>query len=87
MIRSRSRFTKPYPKDSTHTHVVVTGTFDVSSLVEFLREFFCPDHGPSTVTTQVVMLHPTEPSEELVSVLQDPAYTNRTKYIKGNVTF
>ncbi|ORZ40043.1 hypothetical protein BCR44DRAFT_1496231 [Catenaria anguillulae PL171] len=75
---SRSKFTKPYQNPGNQSHVVVTGTLDVNAIVEFLREFFCPDHGPSTITTTVVFLAPDEPS--------DPAYVSRVTYIKGTPT-
>ncbi|KAI9168645.1 hypothetical protein H9P43_008018 [Blastocladiella emersonii ATCC 22665] len=86
MIRNRSQFTKPYQATNNQSHVIVTGTFDVNAIVEFLREFFCPDHGSSTITTTVVFLNPNEPSEEIVAVLQDPAYMSRVTYIRGTPT-
>ncbi|KAJ3368972.1 hypothetical protein GGF31_005933 [Allomyces arbusculus] len=86
MVRSRSKFNKPHLSTASQSHVLVTGTFDGHSILEFLREFFCPDHGPSTVTTRVVMLNPNEPSEELVAVLHDPAYTSRVTYVLGTPT-
>lgn len=52
---------------------------------DFFREFFCEDHGPSTITTTIVILNPYEPSEELLALLSDPLYTNRIKYVKGSV--
>ncbi|KAJ3364763.1 hypothetical protein GGF31_008909 [Allomyces arbusculus] len=86
MVRERSKFTKPYKAPRSESHVLVTGKFDVNSVLEFLREFYCPDHGLSTMTTRVVMLSPHEPSEALVTVLQDPAYEARVKYVKGSST-
>jgi hypothetical protein len=50
----------------------------------FLKEFFCQDHGNSTVNTHVVILNPSEPSEELKLLLDDPFYANRVQYVKGS---
>ncbi|KAL7752186.1 hypothetical protein RI367_002231 [Sorochytrium milnesiophthora] len=86
MIRSRSKYTAPYKSKSYHGHVLVCGNFAVTSMLEFLREFFCSDHGLETINTQVVILNPCEPSEELSTILSDPAYLSRVKYVKGSAT-
>ncbi|KAI8852305.1 hypothetical protein BC829DRAFT_440747 [Chytridium lagenaria] len=72
---------KPHTK---RDHVVVVGELEIHSVKDFLREFFCEDHGPSTMSTRVVMLNPEEPSEALKGLLVDPLYANRVTYVKGS---
>ncbi|KAJ3282391.1 hypothetical protein HK104_010910 [Borealophlyctis nickersoniae] len=84
LIRSQSKYDKPYQPRSDYSHVLIVGNFEVTGLRDFLREFFCEDHGPSTMTSHVVMLNPNEPSEELERLLNDPLYSNRVRYVKGS---
>ncbi|KAI9333335.1 hypothetical protein DFJ73DRAFT_854405 [Zopfochytrium polystomum] len=65
-------------------HIVLVGELEVTAVKDFLREFYCEDHGPSTMTTHVVMMNPAEPSEELRELLADPLYSNRVTYVKGS---
>lgn len=83
LIAKRSIFDHRFEPEKNRQHVIVCGNFTNISLYEFLREFFCEDHGLQTVNTSVVILNSTEPSEELVSILNDPAYSSRVQYIKG----
>ncbi|KAI8926389.1 hypothetical protein BC831DRAFT_504492 [Entophlyctis helioformis] len=84
LIRSQSPFNKRYKPSSGQTHVLLLGNFEVASLRDFFREFFCDDHGLRTMSTRIVMLNPNEPSEELQALLSDPIHINRTQYVKGS---
>ncbi|KAI9137348.1 hypothetical protein BKA69DRAFT_1098463 [Paraphysoderma sedebokerense] len=86
MIQNRSKFTVPYAHKKSQQHVIVCGNFEITSMLEFLKEFFCSDHGLSTITTRVVILNPNEPNDELSALLQDPAYLSRVQYVKGSAT-
>ncbi|CAG8543426.1 11055_t:CDS:2, partial [Racocetra fulgida] len=64
-------------------HIIITGSFDAMSLFEFLREFFCQDHGMTTMNTFALILNPDEPDDDTALLLEDPAFVNRVQYIKG----
>ncbi|KAJ9054985.1 hypothetical protein DSO57_1008870 [Entomophthora muscae] len=83
LISKRSIFDSHFEPEKNRQHVIVCGNFTNNCLYEFLREFFCEDHGLQTVNTNVVILNSAEPSEELVSILNDPVYSSRVQYVKG----
>lgn len=60
LIQHRSKYRHSYPAKDGQQHVIVTGSFEPSSLLEFLREFFCEDHGMDVLLTKVVVLCPYE---------------------------
>ncbi|CAG8500744.1 6045_t:CDS:10 [Cetraspora pellucida] len=68
-------------------YIIITGSFDSTSLYEFLREFFCQDHGMSTMNTFALILNPDEPDDDTALLLEDPAFVNRVQYIKGSSAF
>ncbi|CAG8497702.1 18969_t:CDS:10 [Racocetra persica] len=68
-------------------HIIITGSFDAMSLFEFLREFFCQDHGMTTMNTFALILNPDEPDDDTALLLEDPAFINRVQYIKGSPAF
>jgi hypothetical protein len=55
------------------------GNMDGIILGDFLREFFCLDHGIETMNMIVVILSPDEPTPEIVSILNDAYYIRRVK--------
>ncbi|CAG8453233.1 802_t:CDS:10 [Diversispora eburnea] len=87
LIQQRSKYEHSYKPEKNREHIIVTGNFDASSLFEFLREFFCQDHGMVTMNTHVVILNSDEPDDEISSFLEDPAFVNRVQYVKGSPTF
>ncbi|PKY42574.1 hypothetical protein RhiirA4_442055 [Rhizophagus irregularis] len=87
LIQERSKYNHSYKGEIYKEHIIVTGDFDSTSLFEFLREFFCLDHGLATMNTYVVIMHPDEPDEEIVEFLEDPAFVTRVQYIKGTPTW
>ncbi|KAJ1341252.1 hypothetical protein BSLG_004187 [Batrachochytrium salamandrivorans] len=52
------------------------------SVYRYCMEFFCEDHGYKTMNTQIVMLNPSEPGEDLQALLTDPIYSSRIQYVK-----
>jgi hypothetical protein len=84
LIRSKSSFDHRFVPSSRQDHVILVGNFDVALLADFFREFFCDDHGNRTMRTQLVLLNPNEPSEELKALMADPVYSNRVRYVKGS---
>src|SRR6266498_5288946 len=60
LIQQKSKYDHSYKGDKYKEHIIVTGDFDSTSLFEFLREFFCLDHGLATMNTYVVIVHPDE---------------------------
>ncbi|CAG8625908.1 3162_t:CDS:10 [Funneliformis caledonium] len=87
LIQEKSKYDHSYKGEKYNEHIIVTGDFDATSLFEFLREFFCLDHGLATMNTYVVIMHPDEPDEEIVEFLEDPAFISRVQYIKGTPTW
>ncbi|KAJ3218295.1 hypothetical protein HK099_005112 [Clydaea vesicula] len=93
LLKQQSKYDKPYnsalnneTESSLFKHVILAGNInDVGALRSFLREFFCEDHGPQTITTKLVILQPFEPSEELELILNDVAYKSKVQYIKGSI--
>ncbi|KAI0244776.1 hypothetical protein L0F63_002877 [Massospora cicadina] len=83
LISKRSTFDNSFELEKNQQHVIVCGSFSNRSLCEFLREFFCEDHGLQTMNTKVVVLNSVEPSDDLVSMLNDPVYSSRVQYVKG----
>ncbi|KAJ3089535.1 Bifunctional dehydrogenase and ferrochelatase [Quaeritorhiza haematococci] len=66
------------------SHVLVVGHLEINLLRDFLREFYCEDHGTETMNTKVVILNPWEPTNELVALLNNPVYVRRVQYVKGS---
>ena len=64
LIQHRSKYRHSYRSKDGQQHVIVTGSFEPSSLLEFLREFFCEDHGMDVLLTKVVILCPYEVSNQ-----------------------
>jgi hypothetical protein len=60
LVQEKSKYENSYKGEKHHEHIIVAGDFDATSLFEFLREFFCVDHGLATMNTYVVILHPDE---------------------------
>ncbi|KAJ3318878.1 hypothetical protein HDU76_000704, partial [Blyttiomyces sp. JEL0837] len=84
LFRKKSKYDHSYRASNDREHIVVVGDLDLTALRNFLREFFCEDHGPSTMTTRVVLMNPAEPSEGLKALFADPLYANRVTYVKGS---
>jgi hypothetical protein len=84
LINKKSKFDHSFKKKHNQNHVVVCGQFETISLQSFLREFFCSDHGSSTVNTHVVIFNMNEPTEELKLILNDPRYVRRVQYVRGS---
>ena len=63
-------------------HILVCG--NLSDTAYFFEQLFHPDHGESTL--QVVFLMPKEPNSMVESLLNDPKYKRRVKYIMGSAT-
>lgn len=66
LIQQRSKYTHSYKPKDGNSHIIVSGgNFEVTSLLEFLREFFCEDHGWGVVNTKVIVLNQNEVGIEL----------------------
>ncbi|KAJ1885406.1 hypothetical protein LPJ81_006916, partial [Coemansia sp. IMI 209127] len=84
--RNRSPWPSQFEAEANQAHVLVIGDLEYSALFEFLREFFCEDHGIRTVNTVVVLMSEHEPSKEVSELLHDPSYVNRVKFVMGSAT-
>ncbi|KAJ1657012.1 hypothetical protein IWQ61_003517 [Dispira simplex] len=86
LMSRQSRYPTHFAPSSHQSHVLLVGKMDSVSLFEFLREFFCEDHGLITVNTVVVIMDDDEPSEDVANILDDPSFANRVKYVRGSPT-
>ncbi|KAJ1974686.1 hypothetical protein H4R34_004623, partial [Dimargaris verticillata] len=86
LMSRKSKYPTSFTPESHQSHVLLVGTLESVALGEFLREFFCEDHGPITINTVVVILGTAEPSEDVANILTDPAFVNRVKYVRGSPT-
>jgi hypothetical protein len=82
----KSKYVHRYRLKSFQDHIVIMGAFDAAILGDFLREFFCLDHGTETMNMIVVILSPNEPTSEIVAILNDAYYVRRVKYVRGQET-
>ncbi|KAJ1736111.1 hypothetical protein LPJ61_000161 [Coemansia biformis] len=84
--QDRSPWPSAYEEETNQMHVLVIGDLEYTALFEFLREFFCEDHGIHTVNTVVVVMSERSPGKEVSELLHDPSYVNRVKFVLGSPT-
>ncbi|KAI7835126.1 hypothetical protein BX661DRAFT_176126 [Kickxella alabastrina] len=84
--QDRSPWPAHFEAEFNQSHVLVIGDLEYTMLFEFLREFFCEDHGLRTVNTVVVVMSERSPGKEVAELLSDPAYVNRVKFVLGSPT-
>ncbi|KAJ2785808.1 hypothetical protein H4R18_000354, partial [Coemansia javaensis] len=84
--QDRSPWPSHYEAETNQMHVLVIGDLEYTALFEFLREFFCEDHGIRTVNTVVVVMSEKSPGKEVSELLHDPSYVNRVKFVLGSPT-
>ncbi|KAI9481799.1 hypothetical protein LPJ55_004699 [Coemansia sp. RSA 990] len=84
--QDRSPWPHYFEAEANQMHVLVIGDLEYTTLFEFLREFFCEDHGIRTVNTVVVVMSETAPGKEVTELLHDPSYVNRVKFVLGSPT-
>eukprot|EP00835_Amoeboradix_gromovi_P002304 NODE_128_length_18581_cov_0.247538.p2 type:complete len:910 gc:universal NODE_128_length_18581_cov_0.247538:16404-13675(-) len=84
IVRSKSSYSFPYQIEPDTKHVIITGTFNSTTLIEFLYEFYHVDHGFMTSKTNAVILYPDEPDEDVKTLLNDPMFSSKLFYIKGS---
>ncbi|KAJ2081976.1 hypothetical protein H4R24_001955 [Coemansia sp. RSA 988] len=82
----RSPWPAAFDAETNQAHVLVIGDLEYTALFEFLREFFCEDHGVRTVNTVVVVMSERSPGKEVAELLHDPSYVNRVKFVLGSPT-
>lgn len=70
------------PKTHSASHVLMCGDVTSSSLEEFFQELFHEDHDSSNL--YAVVLQPSAPSYEMLSILRDPVLGNTVVYLEGN---
>ncbi|OMJ12825.1 Calcium-activated potassium channel subunit alpha-1 [Smittium culicis] len=75
---------KKFRPEPNQNHVLVIGDLKYESLVEFLREFFCEDHGPQIVNTKVILMNETGPDKDSELLISDPLYEKSVSFILGS---
>ncbi|KAI8319977.1 hypothetical protein GQ54DRAFT_298973 [Martensiomyces pterosporus] len=84
--QDRSPWPSRFVAETNQSHVLLIGDLEYTMLFEFLREFFCEDHGVRTVNTVVVVMSEKSPGKEVTELLSDPSYVNRVKFVLGSAT-
>ncbi|KAJ1956072.1 hypothetical protein GGI12_005403, partial [Dipsacomyces acuminosporus] len=84
--QDRSPWPAQFEAEANQAHVLLIGDLEYTMLFEFLREFFCEDHGIHTVNTVVVVMSEKNPGKEVTELLNDPSYVNRVKFVLGSPT-
>ncbi|OMJ29596.1 Calcium-activated potassium channel slowpoke [Smittium culicis] len=86
LISDRIPWDTSYCPEPNQKHVIIIGDIWFSSLFEFLREFYCEDHGPQIVNTNVILMSENPPSKKVLSLINNPVYTNSVKFVLGSPT-
>ncbi len=67
-------------------HVIVCGGIDTNHLATFLRELFHKDHQkPGETPIRAIVVAHRDPNFEMLSVVNDPVFSDRIMYINGNL--
>lgn len=72
-----------YKTSSSSKHIVLCGDLTPSRIDHFFREIFHDDHDMMNVN--VVVLSEEPPSTSMVSLLMDPFFDKRTRFIQGSL--
>ncbi len=71
-----------YTGSNDSTHVVICGNLTGSSISNFCRELFHPDHGMRNL--MALILKKQYPTPEILEILQIPGYEILIKYLQGD---
>ena len=83
LLSIASPYARASYKAKRHPHVLLCGCLPYSTIHDFLEEFFHPDHGIQE--TKVIVMGNDVPDQEVLTLLEDPAYSIRTCYLEGSV--
>lgn len=83
LISKKSSFDSRFRPRLGIKHVVLMGQLDFKTVKEFLVELFHPDHGKLSSTIRLVILNPSEPNDDIKSLLTDHPFSSRIQYVKG----
>ena len=83
LIDKTSRFDAAFDLHPTAQHVLLVSKPECSSVSMFLREFYHTDHGEQE--TRVVIIDPSEPSDEFKDLIESLEYSKYVTYVKGHV--
>ncbi|OLY77781.1 Calcium-activated potassium channel slowpoke [Smittium mucronatum] len=86
LIKDRNPWSSSYSPEPNQKHVIIIGDIWFGSLFEFLREFYCEDHGPQIVNTNVVLMSENPPSKKIQSLLKNPVYSSSVSFVLGSPT-
>ena len=78
-VYARARY---IPKTRGSKHVLICGDITSSSLHEFFEELFHEDHDAGNL--HAVVLHPSLPPYEMLSILKDTNFMMSVTYLEGN---
>ncbi|KAL7746297.1 hypothetical protein RI367_008368 [Sorochytrium milnesiophthora] len=84
-LRHRSKFDRPFAPETKQQHVLLLGAVnEVFTLRHFLEEFLSSDHGESVMSTKIVILAPSDPSQKIQRLIRQPHYLHRVQWVRGS---
>ncbi|OMJ18961.1 Calcium-activated potassium channel slowpoke [Smittium culicis] len=86
LIRNRSPWESSYSPEKNSRHVIVIGDLSYGSLEEFLREFYCLDHGSKVINTFLVLMSENPPNDNVNNLINLPRYLNCVRFVLASPT-
>lgn len=83
LIRRTSPYKNPYKTDP-QKHVVISGTFNGTTLFRFLREFYHPDHDMPMKDCKILIVRDETPTKDILSILNHPLYEDIVTYLEAD---
>ncbi|OMJ15088.1 Calcium-activated potassium channel slowpoke [Smittium culicis] len=86
LIKNRSPWESSYTPEKNSRHVIVIGDLSYGSLEEFLREFYCLDHGSKVINTFLVLMSENPPNDNVNNLINLPRYLNCVRFVLASPT-
>lgn len=83
LLSNKSMYSRiSYKRVNNTEFIVLCGSLGMSSVGNFLAEFFHPDHG--NAQKHCIILSPNRPDNDMENLMRDPKYEKVLVYIQGN---
>ena len=83
LISRTSPYRSPY-KAEPNSYIVITGSFNGTTLYRFLKEFYHPDHDMPMKKCKVLLVGNESPGKDIVAILNHPLYEEVVTYHEGD---
>ena len=84
LMKNASPYRSTYKTDP-NKHIIVTGSFNGTTLFRFLKELYHIDHNISMKSCKVLIVKDESPSKEILAILNHPIYEDFIQYLEGNL--